>query len=63
MTNSELDAEALRLLQLLMDLPFEECHALTRDFATVTQRSGIYAFRHHQEGSLYIGKAVNIRQR
>ena len=63
MTNSELDAEALRLLQLLMDIPFEDCHSLTREFATVTQRSGIYIFRHHQEGVLYIGKAVNIRQR
>jgi excinuclease UvrABC nuclease subunit len=63
MANSELDAEALRLLQLLMDLPFEECHALTREFATVTPRSGVYVFRHQQEGVLYIGKAVNIRQR
>ncbi|MCU0544659.1 MAG: GIY-YIG nuclease family protein [Oscillatoriaceae cyanobacterium Prado104] len=63
MTNSELDAEALRRIQLLMDIPFEECHALTREFAVVTQRSGIYAFRHQQEGILYVGKAVNIRQR
>lgn len=63
MTDSELDAEALRLLQLLMDIPFEECHSLTREFATVTQRSGIYVFRHQKEGVLYVGKAVNIRQR
>lgn len=63
MTNAELGAEAQRLLQILIDLPFEECYALTRKFGAVTQRSGIYAFRHQQEGVLYIRKAVNIRQR
>jgi len=62
MAESELEAEATRLLQILCECPFEECHALSREFATVPPRSGVYGFRHQQE-VLYIGKAVNVRQR
>jgi excinuclease UvrABC nuclease subunit len=55
--------EAQRILEIFYSTPFNECHPLTREFSTLPARSGIYAFRHQAEGILYIGKAVNIRQR
>lgn len=62
MTEAELEAEATRLLQILSQCPFQDCHVLSRDFATVSPRSGLYGFRQQQD-ILYIGKAVNVRQR
>jgi GIY-YIG catalytic domain len=58
-----INAEATRLLSTLSNTPFSDCHPLTREFAEVTPRPGIYAFRHNQAGVLYIGKSKNIRQR
>ena len=55
--------QAQRILEIFYSTPFIECHPLTREFASIPARSGIYAFRHQSEGILYIGKAVNIRQR
>jgi excinuclease UvrABC nuclease subunit len=54
--------EANRVLQLLTTTPFNDCCPLTREFADITPRPGIYAFRLQQE-ILYIGKSKNIRQR
>ena len=56
-------SEADRLLLILSTTSFSEGHPLTRDFAPVTTRPGIYAFVHPPTGTLYIGKSKNIRQR
>jgi excinuclease UvrABC nuclease subunit len=58
-----INTEAARLLSILGSTSFSDCHPLTREFADVTPRPGIYAFRHNQAGILYIGKSKNIRQR
>jgi excinuclease UvrABC nuclease subunit len=64
MDNSQwINAEANRLLTILISTSFSDCHPLTREFTHVTPRPGIYAFRHNQTDILYIGKSKNIRQR
>lgn len=63
LTNDFAMGEAQRLLESFTSIPFGDCHSLTREFVTVPVRPGIYVFRHQVEGILYIGKAVNIRQR
>ena len=55
--------EALRILQVLIDIPFEECCPLSKDYEGLPTRLGIYAVKHREEGILYIGKAANIRGR
>jgi excinuclease UvrABC nuclease subunit len=57
------ETETTRLLEIFTTLPFLDCHLLTREFQTVPARSGIYGFRHIDQGLLYIGKARDIRQR
>ncbi len=59
----DLQNEAARILEILSTTQFEDCHELTREFADVTPRPGIYAFRQRHEGILYIGKSRNVRQR
>ena len=63
LTNDFATEEARRLLEFFSSIPFRKCHQLTREFTTVPARPGIYTFRHLYDGILYIGKAVNIRQR
>ncbi|MEH1906414.1 MAG: GIY-YIG nuclease family protein [Nostoc sp.] len=36
---------------------------MTRDFATIPARPGIYAIRHRTDGLLYIGKTKSLRGR
>ncbi|MBW4620127.1 MAG: GIY-YIG nuclease family protein [Cyanosarcina radialis HA8281-LM2] len=36
---------------------------MSRDFAELTTKPGIYAIRHRLEGLLYIGKAQDIKER
>jgi hypothetical protein len=55
--------EALRLLDTLSTVPFNECAPLTRKFNDLPPRPGIYAFRQRESGILYIGKSTNIRAR
>ncbi|MBD1856427.1 MULTISPECIES: GIY-YIG nuclease family protein [Leptolyngbya] len=55
--------EAIRILQILIDTPFDECCPLSKDYADLPNRLGIYAVKHRKEGILYIGKAANIRTR
>ena len=55
--------QARAILDTLALMPFENCIPLSRGFIGVTPRPGIYAFRHWQEGILYIGKSKNIRFR
>lgn len=58
-----IDAEALRILQVLTELPFEECCPLTREFSELPPRPGIYAVRHKTQGILYIGKSGSVKGR
>lgn len=55
--------EALRLLSLLIAAPFIDCAPLTRKFNELPPRPGIYAFKHRDQGILYIGKSNSIRAR
>jgi hypothetical protein len=55
--------EAIRILQILIDTPFQECCPLSKDYTDLPNRLGIYAVKHREEGILYVGKAGNIRSR
>ncbi|MBD2023798.1 GIY-YIG nuclease family protein [Leptolyngbya sp. FACHB-711] len=55
--------EALRLLDLLRNNPFENDAPLTRQFKDLPGRPGIYAVKHCSLGILYIGRSTNIRAR
>jgi excinuclease UvrABC nuclease subunit len=55
--------EARQILDSLAFTPFEQCQPLSRDFDMIPTKVGLYAFRHHSEGLLYIGKAKNLRDR
>lgn len=56
-------AEALRILQLLREMPFAQCCSLSREFEGLPSRAGIYAIKHQREGVLYIGKSGNVKGR
>jgi excinuclease UvrABC nuclease subunit len=58
-----LKAEAQRVLQQLATKPFSQCYPLTREFESMPNSPGFYAFRHRLEGILYIGIATNLRRR
>jgi hypothetical protein len=55
--------EALRLLNLLRNAPFEDGAPLSRQFKELPARPGIYAVKHRSLGILYIGRSTNIRAR
>jgi excinuclease UvrABC nuclease subunit len=55
--------EATRILQILINTPFDECCPLSKDYTALPNRLGIYAVKHREAGILYIGKAGNIRTR
>jgi excinuclease UvrABC nuclease subunit len=59
----ELELQALEILNFLVRRPFSECTSISRDFANLTTKPGIYAIRHRQAGILYIGKAQDIKER
>ena len=61
--NSELKAQAQRILDDIAFIPFELCLPLGRRFENVPIRPGIYAVRHKTDGLLYIGKTKNLRSR
>jgi excinuclease UvrABC nuclease subunit len=63
MTDAEIKAEALRILQILTTTPFDQCAPLSKQFESLPNRMGIYAVKHRQQGILYIGKAASLRQR
>jgi hypothetical protein len=60
---TELESQAHKILNFLVQRPFTDCTPISRDFANLTTKPGIYAIRHHQEGLLYIGKAQDIKER
>lgn len=60
---SEIEAQAHQILEALLGMPFSECIAISRDFADLTTRPGLYAVRHRLDGLLYVGKAQDIKER
>lgn len=64
MSNPEsIEQEALRILEVLIATPFEQCHPVSREFSNLTTRHGLYAVRHRVEGLLYLGKSQNPKLR
>ena len=63
MNESDLKTEARRILDAIAFTPFEQCQPLSREFAHMPARPGIYAIRHKTEGLLYIGKTKSLRGR
>ncbi|MEH2178356.1 GIY-YIG nuclease family protein [Nostoc sp.] len=61
--DSELQAQARKILDAIALIPFEQCQPLTRDFASIPARPDIYAIRHRTDGLLYIGKTKSLRGR
>jgi len=59
----ETNAEARRILDQLIATPFNDCQPVSRTFATIPARPGVYAVRHRSVGLLYIGKTKNLRTR
>lgn len=60
---SEIEAQAHAILEALIKAEFSACVPITREFAGLTTRPGIYAVRHRTEGLLYVGKAQDIKER
>ena len=58
-----INAEALRILKLLDEKPFDACCPLTREFAELPPSPGIYAVKHKTQGVLYIGKSGSVKGR
>ncbi|MBD2252030.1 GIY-YIG nuclease family protein [Nostoc parmelioides] len=61
--DSELQAQARRILDVIAFTPFEQCQPLNREFNDIPPRPGIYAIRHKNDGLLYIGKTKSLRGR
>jgi hypothetical protein len=57
------EQEALRILEVLLSTPFEQCYPVGREFVNLTTRHSLYAVRHQVEGLLYLGKAQNPKLR
>jgi hypothetical protein len=60
---AEVEAQARTILEALLKADFLDCVPITREFAELTTRPGIYAVRHRIEGLLYVGKAQDIKER
>jgi excinuclease UvrABC nuclease subunit len=63
MNESDLKTEARRILDAIAFIPFDQCQPLSREFAHMPARPGIYAIRHKTGGLLYIGKTKSLRGR
>lgn len=61
--DSELQAQARKILDAIAFTPFEQCQPLSREFDNIPARPGIYAVRHKIDGLLYIGKTKSLRGR
>ena len=61
--DSELQIQAQRILDAIAFTPFDRCQPLSREFANIPARPGIYAIRHKTDGLLYIGKTKSLRSR
>lgn len=63
MSESDIELEAKVIIGFLVFTPFSECTPLNRELEDIPSRPGIYALRHREEGTLYIGKAKHLRNR
>jgi excinuclease UvrABC nuclease subunit len=63
MTDSNLQTQALDILNAIAFTPFERCQSLSRELSNIPPRPGIYAIRHKTDGLLYIGKTKSLRGR
>lgn len=63
MNESDLQAKARRILDMIALTPFEQCQPLSCEFSHIPARPGVYAIRHQTEGLLYIGKTKSLRGR
>ncbi|MGB6297380.1 MAG: GIY-YIG nuclease family protein [Rivularia sp. (in: cyanobacteria)] len=61
--DSELQIQAQTILDAIAFTPFEQCQPVSREFASIPARPGIYAVRHKADGLLYIGKTKSLRGR
>jgi excinuclease UvrABC nuclease subunit len=61
--DSELQAQARRILDTIAFIPLEQCQPLNREFGSIPARPGIYAIRHRTDGLLYISKTKSLRGR
>jgi GIY-YIG catalytic domain len=61
--DSELQIQAQKILNVIAFMPFGQCQPLSREFANIPARLGIYAIRHKTDGLLYIGKTKSLRSR
>ena len=62
-TRNLVNTEALRILSVLDNMPFNDCCPLTKEFNDLPPRPGIYAVKHRTQGILYIGKSGSVRGR
>jgi GIY-YIG catalytic domain len=60
---TEIEIQAREILNFLVQRPFPDCIPISRDFAGLTAKPGIYAIRHRTAGLLYVGKAQDIKER
>ena len=60
---TEREIQARSILDFLAQLPFSECVPISRDFAELSAKPGVYGVRHRSEGLLYIGKAQDMKER
>jgi excinuclease UvrABC nuclease subunit len=63
MTDSNLQTQALDILNAIAFTPFDRCQSLSRELSNIPPRPGIYAIRHKIDGLLYIGKTKSLRGR
>jgi hypothetical protein len=63
MNSNNLESEALAILELLTNTPFEQCTPITSSWQTVTANASLYAIRHQGLGLLYVGKTRYTRER
>jgi excinuclease UvrABC nuclease subunit len=55
--------DAIRIVNYLAAVPFEDCIPLSKEFRELPMSTGIYAVRHRSFGILYIGKTRVLRDR
>ena len=60
---TDIETQAKVILDFLVQLPFSDCVDISRNFANLTTKPGIYAVRHRTDGLLYVGKAQDIKER
>lgn len=55
--------QVTRIVQLLNRIPFEDCYEGSPDGRTLPRVPGLYAVKHRDGQTLYIGRSNNIRNR